>query len=171
MRKIDFLSQSPSNYIFQKESNKTTFGGVLSIFYIYAIFYVLTYYIAIYSQSLPYDITSFVQEEKLLSSEQRWFFLKSGKYNPNMTLAFKLLDNNQKILSDRFIMIDAETGKEIKRNEILERRVSKIHIYVFYKCLNQSNCNIDLEDLSPYYQLIFLYQNFYVNPQGEICYI
>ena len=168
MRKIDFLSQSPSNYIFQKESNKTTFGGVLSIFYIYTISYVLIYYIAIYTQSLPYDITSFVQEEKLLSSEQRWFFLKSGKYNPNMTLAFKLLDNNQKILSDRFIMIDAKSRKEIKRYEILERRVSDIHIYVFYKCLNQSNCNIDSEDISPFYRLIFFYQNFYVNPQGEI---
>ena len=43
MRKIDFLSQSPNGFIFQKESNKTTFGGALSAIYLILIFFIFLY--------------------------------------------------------------------------------------------------------------------------------
>ena len=33
MRIIDFLSDSPKTFIFKKSSNKTTFGGFLTLIY------------------------------------------------------------------------------------------------------------------------------------------
>ena len=70
MRKIDFLSQSPNNFIFQKESNKTTFGGALSALYLLAIFSILGYYYITYMFSLDYEITSYISEEKSLNDSQ-----------------------------------------------------------------------------------------------------
>ena len=43
MRKIDFLSEYPRAYIFEKDINKTNFGGVL--FLIYSIIMLFSNYI------------------------------------------------------------------------------------------------------------------------------
>ena len=45
MRKLDFLSDSPKTFIFQKSSNKTTFGGFLAIIYILIILIIAFVYI------------------------------------------------------------------------------------------------------------------------------
>ena len=38
MRKLDIISPSPNSFIFQEESNKTLFGGILSLIYLVSIF-------------------------------------------------------------------------------------------------------------------------------------
>ena len=48
MRKIDFLSISPQTFIFQKSSNKTTFGGFLTLIYILIILIMAIVYYIIY---------------------------------------------------------------------------------------------------------------------------
>ena len=45
MRKIDFLSNPPKTFIFQKSSNKTTFGGFLTIIYLLIILIIAFTYI------------------------------------------------------------------------------------------------------------------------------
>ena len=45
MRKLDFLSNSPKTFIFEKSSNKTTFGGFLTLIYILIIFIMSFVYI------------------------------------------------------------------------------------------------------------------------------
>ena len=113
MRKLDILSQSPNNFIFQKESNKTTIGGVLSLVYILAIIFIFFYYRSMYYLSLPYDVTSYVSEEKFLNKEQSDIFLQSDKYNPKIKWKFSLLDSSGKNLSDRFIIYDGNTNEDI----------------------------------------------------------
>ena len=49
MRKLDFLSNSPKTFIFQKSSNKTTFGGFLGIIYILIILIIAFIYIYNYA--------------------------------------------------------------------------------------------------------------------------
>ena len=167
MRKIDILSQSPNNFIFQKESNKTTIGGVLSAIYIFAIIFIFFYYRAIYYLSLPYDITSYVSEEKILNEAQKQKFLKSEKYNPILQWKFSLWDDVSRNLSDRFMLYDGNTNEIIIRDKIIERRVSDIYVIVVYKCINSNNCEIEHEDISVSYQLKFFYQNFLIDPQNE----
>ena len=45
MRKIDFLSNPPKTFIFQKSSNKTAFGGFLTIIYLLIILIIAFTYI------------------------------------------------------------------------------------------------------------------------------
>ena len=50
MRHLDFLSEYPRTYIFQKDVNKTDFGGVLFVIYtivmlIISLSYILDYYL------------------------------------------------------------------------------------------------------------------------------
>ena len=42
MRKLDFLSNSPKTFIFEKSSNKTTFGGSLTLIYIFIVFLIVS---------------------------------------------------------------------------------------------------------------------------------
>lgn len=167
MKKIDFLGQSPNNFIFQKESNKTTFGGALSALYLLAILSILAYYYVTYVFSLDYEITSYISEEKSLNSDQRKAFLESEKYNPSLLFKFSLLDNINRNLSDRFELYDEITGETIIRDEIIERRVSNVSLIVYYKCFNETNCEIEKKERTPFYQLIIQCGGFFFDLQNE----
>ena len=165
MRKLDIISPSPNSFIFQEESNKTLFGGILSLIYLVSIFTIYLYYRVIFFFSPSYEITSFTSFERGLTREQINKFYQSEKYNPNLQFKFSLLDNNGTNLSERFILYDEFKRKQIQRGEIIERRVNDIDIYVLYKCLeNETYCEIDNNDKKAFYQLILYYQGFLINP-------
>ena len=106
MRKLDILSPSPNSFIFQKESNKTLFRGILSLIYLISIFFIYLYYRVIFYLSPPYEITSFTSTQRILTKEQKNKFEQSEKYNPNLLFKFSLLDNYGTNLSERFILFD-----------------------------------------------------------------
>lgn len=169
MRKLDILSPSPNSFIFQKESNKTLFGGILSLIYLISIFFIYLYYRVIFYFSPPYEITSFTSSQRILTKEQKNKFEQSEKYNPNLLFKFSLLDNFHENLSERFILFDESKKKQIQRDEIIERRINDIHIVVLYKCLeNETYCDIDEKDKRAFYQLLIYYQGFLVNPRSTI---
>ena len=165
IRILDFLSQPPNNFIFRRDSNKTFIGGLLSIIYfIFAFLVSLIYYIG-YRRSLPYEITSYIAQDKVLNDIQKEKFKNSDKYNP--TLKFKFtMDFGGKQLSDKFILYDTNQKKIIGRNETIERRVNDLDIYVLYKCKKGGhNCEIEDEDRESSYNLRVYYQGYYINPQ------
>ena len=169
MRKIDWISRSPNNYIFQNDSNKTTFGGILFLVYlIIALFILLSYLIKFFSNN-PFEVTSFISEEKILNDEQQKKFIESEKYNPKLKFKFFLVDRNGKNLSDRFILYDYKIGKRIERGEIIEKRVNDIHIDVLYMCENKAydTCEVENKDDSLYFYLIIQYQGYYINPYDD----
>ena len=59
MRAIDFLSDSPRNYIFKKEVNKTNFGGVLFLIYCLIMLIIILTYILDYALNEKYEIEYF----------------------------------------------------------------------------------------------------------------
>ena len=69
MRKLDFLSNSPKTFIFEKRSNKTTFGGFLTLIYILIIFIMSFVYIYNYLINDKYIIT-FLNYRDIKSPEQ-----------------------------------------------------------------------------------------------------
>ena len=165
IRILDFLSQPPNNFIFRRDSNKTFIGGLLSIIYfIFAFLVSLIYYIG-YRRSLPYEITSYIAQDKVLNDIQKEKFKNSDKYNP--TLKFKFtMDFDGKQLSDKFILYDTNQKKIIGRNETIERRVNDLDIYVLYKCKKGGhNCEIEDEDRKSSYNLRVYYQDYYIYPQ------
>ena len=96
MRKIDFLSQTPNTFIFQKESNKTNFGGFLSPIYLIIALFIFAYFRAIYGFTEQYQITYFVSEGKTITPDEQAKFVESKKYNPILPINFHLLMNMEK---------------------------------------------------------------------------
>ena len=56
MHSLDFLSSSPSNYIFQNKTNKTFFGGLLFIIYFIIMLLISFAYILDYFLNDKYDV-------------------------------------------------------------------------------------------------------------------
>jgi len=70
MRLLDFLSNSPKNFIFEKDSNKTTFGGVLTILYLIVLFIMAFIFLYNYEINSKYIITYNDYQKKSLSPEE-----------------------------------------------------------------------------------------------------
>ena len=169
MRKIDLISQSPNNYIFQSDSNKTTFGGLLSLIYIIFALLIFLLYFTKYLMNESYEIVSFISEEKSLKTwKEVKIFEKSEKYNPILNISFQLYDYYYNNLSDRFIIYDYSRDLFIEREKFIKRRANDLHFYILYKCINQTDCYILPEDISPLYLLTIQYDDFSVDPQNDI---
>ena len=173
MRKINFLSQTPNAFIFQKESNKTNFGGFLSVIYLIIALFIFLYLRAIYGFSEQYQITYFVSEEKTITPSEQTKFAESKKYNPILPMKFSLVDEHGKELSDRFIIVDYLKNITIERNKIIYKRANDINFDILYKCddnndTNKTQCEIDDKEISLLYSLVIRYQGFYFDPQSAI---
>ena len=59
MNHFDFLSDTPKFYIFQQESNKTKFGGLLFILYLFLVILIALYYMVHYIKNDKYEIENF----------------------------------------------------------------------------------------------------------------
>ena len=141
MRTIDFLSVSPQIFIFQKSSNKTTFGGFMTLIYglivlIMAIIYYIIYYIndkymisyGHYKKEIDYSMSN------------------DPRYNPTLKFSFDVIDYSRSSLSDNFVLLDYNTFELVKRNSLIEKDVKNTRIVVLYNC-SDWNCNIRYEDL------------------------
>ena len=168
MHDIDIISKSPNNFIFKKNSNKTTFGGFLTVIYILSVIIILYYYEFKFLSDLNYQITSYVSQKFVLNKDELLKFEESDKYNPTLQIKFSLYDNKNNPLNDKFILYDWSNEEIIPRDTIIKRRVSDISISVFYQCpKNDNQCEIDSEDKEPSYELRFEYRGFYLDLQSE----
>ena len=93
MRKIDFLSISPQTFIFQKSSNKTTFGGFLTLIYGLIILFLAIVYYYNYSINDKY-IISYSRYQKETYGEERIEKSRDPNYNPSLSIAFDIIDND-----------------------------------------------------------------------------
>ena len=141
MRKIDFLSISPQTFIFQKSSNKTTFGGFLTLIYILIILIMAIVYYIIYDINDKYIISYALYKKEIDYSN-----LNDTRYNPTLKFSFDVLDYSRKPLSDNFVLLNYNTFQLIKRDEIIEQDVYNTRIIVLYNCADMK-CDIRKEDL------------------------
>ena len=148
MKLLDFLSNSPKYFIFEKDSNKTTFGGVLTIIYLIALLIIAFIFIYNYETNNKYIIT-YGHYQRSVSYEEREHLSNDPKYNPTLEFIFKLEDLQNITLSDNFIILDYQNGKIIERNKPIEYKVSDLYIAVLYKCQDQ-NCSPQPEDIKQF---------------------
>ena len=156
MKKLDFLSNAPKNFIFEKDSNKTTFGGVLTILYLLVVFIMAFIFIYNYETNSKYIITYNHYQTSL--SDEEWNSKKNDpKYNPTLKFIFNLENmTHLPILSENFIIVDYNTGDKIEINEPIERKVSDLNIALAYICRDE-NCSFQPEDLEKFSHNIFYY--------------
>ena len=150
MKKLDFLSDSPKAFIFQKSSNKTTFGGFLAIIYILIIFIIAFIFIYNYAVNDKYIISYINFEKPILPEEAIESKLdKDPNYNPTLNFSFDLVDSYNNPLSDNFLLVDSENEDILQRGEYYQFNVSSLNILVIYKCFDM-NCSLRPEDKEIY---------------------
>lgn len=153
MKRIDFLSNSPRTFIFEKNANKTSIGGFLTIIYLVILVILAFAYIYNYEVNMKYVISyGFYQTEK--TEDEKSKLRDDPSYNPTLTFEFDVEDMLGNSLSDNYVLLDFTSGNLIKRNEPIEFNVSNLYIIVLYNCSDMS-CPIQPED-------VFAYQGYYM---------
>ena len=129
MNPIDLISNSPRTFIFQKKSNKTNLGGILTL--IYLIFLIILFVVYFYDYSVyeKYEYHDFYKFFE--SNEQIMTKKKDPEYNPPTN--FRVYNEFGKKLTENFSIIIYEPNrnkKEIKMNEIINKKADEFSIIV-----------------------------------------
>lgn len=144
MHSFDFISEAPKNYIFKKDANKTNLGGVLFIIYTFVIIGISIWYIIDYSKNEKYQI-QYIHARNSLTYSESLKLQENEKLNPTLNFSFRLTDEEDKDLSDRFLIIDYKTGYEIPRNYTIQEKVSDLQLIIMYMC-EEENCTDNIEE-------------------------
>ena len=155
MRNLDFLSEYPRTYIFEKDINKTNFGGVLFLIYAIIMLIISFSYILDFALNEKFEIEYLSINNQTISTD-----LEALDKDPdlNPTLEFKFLIPKESMYRDfRIILIKDgqphvkeflylyEFEGHIKVGLPLNSTVSKFGAYLAFYCGNDSNCTINEE--------------------------
>ena len=91
MNILDFISDSPRTYIFQKKTNKTNLGGVLTFIYLIILLLIIIAYIYDYYNNEQFQYTYFY---KNIKEEDREKYKKEN--NPKKTFRFEIREMSSK---------------------------------------------------------------------------
>ena len=142
MNCLDFFSDSPRNYIFQRSSNKTNFGGVCFIIYCAAILIIIIYYLIKYGNDSKYRIeyTSYKYDlsHKISNESKKEFEFEYALYS--MTAD----GNNIKQLPNNFNLIKLGPNITLPRNETLYGNLEEVNYLLVYEC-KDDDCKIEEE--------------------------
>ena len=153
MRNIDFLSEYPRAYIFEKDINKTNFGGVLFLIYsiimlIISISYILDFalndkfeieYLSIYNQTFAEDIKELDKDPDLNPTLEFKFLIPNESMYKNFRIV--LIKNGQpNIIEFQFYYAYA---RGIRVGLPLYSTVSNFEAYLVYFCGTDPDCVIN----------------------------
>ena len=153
MRHLDFLSEYPRTYIFQKDVNKTNFGGVLFVIYTIVMLIISLSYILDYYLNDKYEI-EYSSIRNQTYAEDLEALDENPDLNPTMDFVFTV-----KGLSDFFNIFTKKDGK-ITVNTlttdvdpdgmvvkfIINSSVSGFQAVLAFSCGNDPSCTINEED-------------------------
>jgi len=150
MHPLDIFSDSPKFFIFQKDANKTNFGGVLTFFFSLIMIFFSILYLLDYKDMNNYTIEySHIINSTLNKDIPYWN--KNPDYNPNFTFYIRLLNYDNQDLSENFLLYDRKTNQFLDRKDnftIIDRRISDFSIDIYYNCTDKINCSLMEEDKS-----------------------
>ena len=147
MRVLDFFSESPSIYIFQKEANKTKFGGFLFLLFSVLILLIsssyIIYFLIDYKNGELYEIQSSTIKIPNLS-EYHYNGLNVEKeidprFDPNINFGLELYKTNKnkkgEKLNEKFVIKILKNNKfeKIQRAKTYNKKVSEIFIGIFFQ--------------------------------------
>ena len=156
MHGLDFISDSPRTYIFQKGSNKTNLGGVLALIYLIILIFIAVAYILEYSLNEKFEFSYF--HRQISNKQERQDYLKDKNINPNISFYFDVLDKDGNPLDDTFEVREFNNFSHIiGRNVPYNRRVDDLGIVIAKKC-EYEGCRFNESDIRPY---LYIYYNHY----------
>ena len=136
MESLDFLSQSPNMFIFQKKANKTICGGILFLIYlIIAALFTLVYCLD-YKLNDKYIYESLIfQNSTMLSIEERQKILEDERINPYLNFTVNIKYEN-------FTVFDYRNPIDPVPIKMDKAYVDGRYIYTFKERLEYSNIMI-----------------------------
>ena len=103
LNSFDFLSSSPQNFIFQKTTNRTNFGGFLSFIYLLLFLTITGFYLISYYNEDDFSI-QYLYISKILKPEEKLKLYQDERYNPYFNFYFNFSSLLGKEFADRFQM-------------------------------------------------------------------
>ena len=167
--KFDLLSNAPKNFIFQHHSNKTNFGGVLTLVLLIISLIIFSYYLISFITEEDYSI-QYIKYEYITSTEERDKKKNDTRYNPNIIFGFELRYTNWTSLPDDFVLVNLSNNQLIPRRGILNAKVTDFFLIgILYKCPDEKSVN-DTDECESPIDIITLderYQGFDVDHQNS----
>ena len=141
LHRLDFFSNSPKNFIFQNTSNKTNFGGVLTLIYIIFFLCIIFYYIIDYILKEEYSVEYSHYEEsvELLDEDETSKYYYNEKLNPYLEFNFQTIIEYNKIRyvdNIFFILVNDTNNQSIPINTSLYKKVTDINLLII---VNETN--------------------------------
>ena len=141
MHGLDFISDTPRAYIFQKGSNRTNLGGVLALIYLIIFLLISAAYIMDYYLNADFEFSYFYRQ--ITDKKERKNLLDNDETNPFFGFSFDIIDENGISLDDSYEVRDYfNLSNIIERNDNYIKRVDDLAIVVTKKCENE-NCTFN----------------------------
>ena len=187
MYKLDFLSNSPKNFIFQKATNKTNLGGILTLIYIIIIILITIFYFINFNMNERFNI-DFISEyneryesddkmkEKILPKKSIPFFDFRFSLSIDKDIAKNIISDSKIIAVEDHFLGTEKITKDIvyESSDIFGTDYLAItnnhtnlsnQIYLYYKCDNpECSNNFDYS-----VHLNVYYNRFYYEHQNPDC--
>jgi len=168
MKKFDILSQPPRTYIFERYSNKTIFGGVLSIIYLLIMIFISIYYIYNYIIGDKYEY--YYSYRELPEEQKKKVF---AGFDPNPPIHIKLDAINEldwNISSNlKYIYYTKDSEKKIiYRNDWTEITIPDYAIIDLYYSIDDINDIKEIE-FGENFEVNLTYKTFYLDHQNPVC--
>ena len=93
MDKLDFLSGAPKTLIFEKSSNKTNFGGSLTILYLIILLVIIIIYMVNYAINPKYSVLYTYEHQFNADTEYINKRYNNTDLNPKITFNFKMSED------------------------------------------------------------------------------
>jgi len=164
MKILDFLSDSPKSFIFRKGSNKTSFGGILSLIYLIIILIIASFYLVGYIINEKYTV-EYGYFQNVLDTNKKQELEKSPKYNPTTKFGYIITDGNTNRVIDNNTIILMDLHNKTLPN-VFSSRVSDLSYIILYKCEDKI-CNYD-KIKNNYIQFNLIFNGYKLDHQGEI---
>ena len=155
---LDFLSNAPKNFIFRNTSNKTNFGGVLFLLYIFIVILIALFYLTYFFIEEDYSV-EYTHNLEVTSEDKDELKLKDDRYNPYFDFEFLFYyeKNGKKIRwPNGFALINLTNEQPIPFGVKLKLKVSDIKIAVAM--------NIDYNKSIPHNFIVDVYHHDITSP-------
>ena len=143
MHSFDFFSESPNIFIFQKESNKTNFGGILFSLFTIIMFLISLAYILDYAINEKYTYEALTFYNYTDDYEQYKKMNDDIELNPLINVTISLRVDNLTIYSDVLGNLEKdhidEEGYSIYTFQV--NASTKAQPGIFFKCGEDRNCS------------------------------
>ena len=143
MKGFDLLSGAPKTLIFEKDSNKTNFGGVLTMIYLIVLLVIIITYMVDYAINPKYSVVYTYEHQFKADNHSINSRYNDKNLNPKITFNFKM---DKGINESHFAVrsINSSTGEfyEVKFGQDYTENLYDMQFYVYYRC-NVTNNSIE----------------------------